>query len=96
MTAPQFTPGTIIIPINETAATVITLPPVWHEEVVENATHHHDRVQALELAQRLLTNPNHETGNTALIRAEIRQALIHLAHVAGSALTQLAEDEEED
>ena len=94
MTSPHLTPGTILIPINETEATVVTLPADWHQNIIEGAQRHHSRVKGLELAKQALTNPDHESGNTALMRGEIRQALIHLAYITGSALTPLAEDEE--
>ena len=94
MNSLHLTPGTILIPINETEATVVTLPADWHQEIIEGAQRHHSRVKGLEMAKQVLTNTDHESGNTALIRAEIRQALIHLACITGSALTQLAEDEE--
>jgi hypothetical protein len=94
MTSPHLTPGTILIPINETEATVITLPADWHQEVIREAQHHHSCINGLDTAKQRLTNPDHESGNTALIREEIRQALIHLAYTTGSALTHLAEAEE--
>lgn len=94
MATPQFTLGTILIPISDKETVTIVLPPNWHDEVTENAKHYHSCLERLEAAKRLLTNPNHESGNTALIRHEMRESLIHLAYVVGSAATHLAEDEE--
>ena len=88
------TPGTIYIAVSERETVTISLPPNFKRDVIESARRYHEHLEGLEIAKRALTNPDHESGNTALIREEIRRALIHLADIAGSALVSLAENEE--
>lgn len=94
MTSPQLTPGTILIAISEQETVAITLHPNWQKDIIESAKHYHSCLEGLEIAKQRFTNPNHESGNTALIREEIHQALIDLAHTTSQALTELAENEE--
>ena len=90
----QFIPGTIIIPIGEGRIVTVTPNPEWRNDITESAQIYHANLEELETAKQRLTNPNHETGNTAHIREEIRQALIGLANVTREALEEIAEDED--
>lgn len=84
MPTAQFTLGTILIPISDKETVTIALHPNWHDEITENAKHYHSCLK------------RRESGNTALIRDEIRESLIHLAYTVGSAVTQVAEDEDQN
>ena len=88
----QFAPGTIIIPMDD--GRIITVIPndEGRQDILGSAQHYHDRLDTLETAKQRLTNPNNETGNTAIIRDEINEALIALANVTSEALRDLAED----
>lgn len=86
----EFTPGNIYIAVSEQELAEIALSEVWRREMIQDAKSLNLSIKNLETAKSVLTNPDHETGNTAYIGEEIRQALIHLAAMASSALDEVA------
>ena len=96
MSAYQFVPGTILVCANDGRVVTITPDPDYLNDIAAHALEYYSDLKALETAKLRLTNPNHETGDTALIREAINTNFIHLARTAGEALEELAQSAEAD
>ena len=73
MTERQFTPGTIVFPINNREVATIEINPAWQKQIIDLAQSYHADIEALDAAKQGFLNPSYESGDTALIRESIRQ-----------------------
>ena len=92
MTERQFTPGTIVIPINNREVATIEINPAWQKQIIDLAQSYHADIEALDAAKQRLLNPSYESGNTALIRESIRQNLNELLITVIEALSDITEE----
>ena len=92
----QFLPGTILVCASEGRVVTITPDPAYLNDIAAHALEYYSDLKALETAKSRLTNPNHETGDTALIREAIKTNFIYLTHMASEALEELAQSAEAD
>ena len=92
MTERQFTPGTIVIPINNREVATIEINPAWQKQIIELAQSYHADIEALDAAKQRFLNPSYESGDTALIRESIRQNLNELLITVIEALSDITEE----
>lgn len=76
---------------SEGRVVTITPDPDYLNDIAAHALEYYSDLKALEAAKSRLTNPNHETGDTALIREAINTNFIHLARMTSEALEELAQ-----
>ena len=92
MTERQFTPGTIVIPINNREVATIEINPAWQKQIIDLAQSYHADIEALDAAKQRFLNPSYESGDTALLRESIRQNLNELLITVIEALSDITEE----
>ena len=95
MSAYQYAPGTIVVCASEGRLVTISPGPDYLDDIAAQALEYYTDLKALETAKSRLTNPNHESGDTSLIREAIKTNFIHLARMASEALEELAQSAED-
>ena len=92
MTERQFTPGTIVIPINNREVATIEINPAWQKQIIDLAQSYHADIEALDAAKQRFLNPSYESGDTALLRESIRQNLNEHLITVIEALSDITEE----